>query len=142
MHTRTYAADKEQIEIINALNRELEDIRARFSINDSTALLSSQRNETAKKDEEMMNISSTEKTSDKKGMEDTSVASNNNSVSASKKEVLSNKVARERIINICCKLDEVDTRGSEPLRNLRRRALQNADSLDQLLNQCSKSITK
>mmetsp|Transcript_8748 Transcript_8748/g.12709 ORF Transcript_8748/g.12709 Transcript_8748/m.12709 type:complete len:182 (+) Transcript_8748:80-625(+) len=48
----------------------------------------------------------------------------------SKKKKVSKQTVHELVTQICCKLDGVDTNGSDSLRAMRKRAIQKAEGLD------------
>jgi len=75
LHNESYAADKQAIDEIMALSKEIDDL-------------------------------------------------------AANKDSLSREVLHERVTAICCKVDEVDTHGSESLRAMRKAALKKAEAVD------------
>jgi hypothetical protein len=52
---------------------------------------------------------------------------------ATKQSETSPEVTHELLTQICCKLDSVDTHGSEHLRAMRKHALERAQSMDDSL---------
>eukprot|EP00546_Thalassionema_frauenfeldii_P016342 CAMPEP_0178896900 /NCGR_PEP_ID=MMETSP0786-20121207/1443_1 /TAXON_ID=186022 /ORGANISM="Thalassionema frauenfeldii, Strain CCMP 1798" /LENGTH=154 /DNA_ID=CAMNT_0020567381 /DNA_START=58 /DNA_END=519 /DNA_ORIENTATION=- len=78
LHNKNYAIDKEGLEAINELQKEIDQLSA--------------------------------------------------NIDAEKPEVV-----RELVTRICCKLDGIDTQGSNTLRALRKEAIRKAESLDKLL---------
>lgn len=76
-HNRTYAADKDAIQAIAKLDKEIDDLNSKRKSSD----------------------------------------------------VMESKTINEIVTRICCKLDEIDSRGSVTIRSLRKRAIQKAESV-------------